>query len=99
MTNDQSVTDPQSLADLAKPLEKAGVKVVLVVIGNESAVNNVRVLAPGDDFIVTAWSHDQLYDVVRPTVEVILKGKSIVLNEYKTLHLFFIQAIPWKCSL
>ena len=76
VTNGQSTNDPRNFADLAKPLEKAGLKVVLVVTGNQSAVKNVHALAPQDEFVVNVDSSDRLYSIVHLSVETILKGDS-----------------------
>ena len=80
VTDGSSVTYPEGLRDIARPLEEAGVKVILVLVEDTNrGLNNIKPLASGDEFIVAVGSPDRLKEMVRPTINVILKGKREVL--------------------
>ena len=66
---------PQGLAVIAKSLRAAGVKVVVVLVGDaDKGLDNVKPLASQMDFIVTVGSPDRLKVMVQPTVDKILQG-------------------------
>lgn len=66
---------PQGLAVIAKSLREAGVKVVVVLVGDaDKGLDNVKPLASEMDFIMTVGSPDRLKVMVQPAVEKILQG-------------------------
>lgn len=75
ITDGSSVSYPQGLAVIAKSLREAGVKVVVVLVGDaDKGLDNVKPLASQMDFIVTVGSPDRLKVMVQPTVDKILQG-------------------------
>ena len=76
ITDGSSVTFPQGLASISKSLKEAGIKVVVVVVGDaEKGVTNVLPLASGDKFILVVGSPNRLKIKVQETVDKILLGK------------------------
>lgn len=74
---------PQGLAVIAKSLREAGVKVVVVLVGDaDKGLENVKPLASQMDFILAVGSPDRLKVMVQPTVNKILQG---TCNLYRTL--------------
>ena len=66
---------PQGLAVIARSLKEAGIKVIVVLVGDvDKGLNNVKPLASGMDFILTVGSPDRLRVMVQPTVDKILQG-------------------------
>lgn len=75
ITDGSSVSYPQGLAVIAKSLREAGVKVVVVLVGDaDKGLDNVKPLASEMDLIVTVGSPDRLKVMVQPAVDKILQG-------------------------
>lgn len=69
------MTYPQGLVAIAKSLKDAGIKVIVVLVGDEDkGLDNVRPLASGKDFILAVGSPDRLKVMVQPTVDKIMQG-------------------------
>ena len=72
---------PEGLASISKTLKEAGVKVVVVVVGDvDNGLENVRQLASGDKFILTVGSPDRLKIMVQQAVDKIMQGEKTNQN-------------------
>ena len=84
------MTYPQGLAGIAKSLKEAGIKVVVVVVGDaDKGLENVRPLASGDKFILVVGSPDRLKIMVQPAVDKIMQGDGYLLTSKENLSRIF----------
>ena len=75
ITDGSSVMYPQGLASISKSLKEAGIKVVVVVVGDaHKGLENVRPLASADKFILAVGSPDRLKIKVQEAVDKIMQG-------------------------
>ena len=75
ITDGSSVMYPQGLASISKSLKEAGIKVVVVVVGDaDKGLENVRPLASADKFILAVGSPDRLKIKVQEAVDKIMQG-------------------------
>ena len=70
------MTSPQGLSGISKSLKAAGIKVVVVVVG-DTGLENIRPLASGNKFILAVGSPDRLKVKVQQTVDKILQGDQL----------------------
>ena len=80
---------PQGLTVIAKSLREAGVKVVVVLVGDaDKSLDNVKPLASQMDFILAVGAPDRLKVMVQPTVDKILQGNlyRILFKEQNQAH-------------
>ena len=79
ITDGSRVTYPQGLIDMSNALKDAGIKVVVLLVGDEdNGLDNVKSIASGEDFILTVGSLNRLRVMLQPTVDKILKGNSSI---------------------
>ena len=91
VTDGSSVTYPQGLAGIAKSLKEAGIKVVVVVVGDaDKGLENVRPLASEDKFILVAGSPDRLKIMVQPAVDKIMQGDGYLLTSKENFYKDFL---------
>lgn len=80
ITDGSRVTYPQGLIDMSNALKDAGIKVVVLLVGDEdNGLDNVKSIASGEDFILTVGSLNRLRVMLQPTVDKILKGNSSII--------------------
>ena len=75
VTDGSSVTSPEELAVISRALKEAGIKVIVVLVGDaEMGLQNVMPLASGDKYLQVVGSPDRLKIKVQETVDKILLG-------------------------
>ena len=80
ITDGSRVTYPQGLIDMSNALKDAGIKVVVLLVGDEdNGLDNVKSIASGEDFILTVGSLNRLRVMLQPTVDRILKGNLSII--------------------
>lgn len=75
ITDGSRVTSPQELAVISRALKEAGIKVIVVLVGDaEKGLENVGPLASGDKYLLVVGSPGRLKIKVQETVDKILLG-------------------------
>lgn len=94
ITDGSSVTSRQELAVISRALKEAGIKVIVVLVGDaEMGLENVMPLASGDKYLQVVGSPDRLKIKVQETVDKILLGNKSSLKNKFTPEMHVVDAV------